>query len=166
MNNIKLFITDIDGVWTDASMYYDQKGNELKKFNTYDSAGVMLLKVISIPTAIMTGEETKIVKRRANKLNVDYLFQGVKDKLMEAKKLCKKLNINLDEVAFIGDDLNDYKLLKSVGLSACPSNSSELIKSVVDWKLDVQGGDGAYRFFVEKYLKKINQLDHCINSII
>ncbi|MDB4086300.1 HAD-IIIA family hydrolase [Flavobacteriaceae bacterium] len=165
-NKIKLFITDIDGVWTDGSMYYDQKGNELKRFNTYDSAGVELLRKISIPTVIITGEKTEIVKKRAEKLKIKHVYQGVSNKLKIAQKLCDSLSICLEEVAFIGDDLNDYKLLKAVGLSACPSNATEKIKSIVDWKLNIKGGDGAYRFFVEKYLKEIEQLEDCINSII
>ena len=71
----KLILTDIDGVWTDGGMYYDQFGNELKRFNTYDSAGVLLAHKLNIPVGIITGEETEIVSRRANKLSVDYLFQ-------------------------------------------------------------------------------------------
>ena len=79
----KLIITDIDGVWTDGGMYYDQTGNEWKKFNTADSAGVLFCKYYKIPVAIITGEETQIVKRRADKLKVDFLFQGVKNKLAQ-----------------------------------------------------------------------------------
>ena len=74
LNKIKLFITDIDGVWTDGGMFYDQTGNELKKFNTADSAGILFLRLLGIPTAIITGEDTQIVQRRADKLKVDYLY--------------------------------------------------------------------------------------------
>ena len=89
----KLILTDIDGVWTDGGMYYDQTGNELKKFHTYDAAGVLLAHKLNIPVGIITGENTKIVRRRAEKLKVDYLFQGIKDKLTVALDLCNKLNI-------------------------------------------------------------------------
>lgn len=78
MNLPKLILTDIDGVWTDGGMYYDQTGNEWKKFNTYDSAGVLLAHKYQIPVGIITGEETKIVQRRAEKLKIDFLYQGVK----------------------------------------------------------------------------------------
>ena len=88
----KLIITDIDGVWTDGGMYYDQSGNEWKKFNTSDSAGVLFCRLKKIPVAIITGEETEIVKRRAEKLKIDFLVQGSKDKLVDALNLCKKLN--------------------------------------------------------------------------
>src|SRR5690554_80950 len=89
----KLVITDIDGVWTDGGMYYDQTGNEWKKFNTSDSAGVLFLKLLNIPTAIITGEDTEIVRRRADKLNIQHVYMGVKDKVSVAKKLCIELNI-------------------------------------------------------------------------
>src|SRR6476469_6651167 len=111
----KLVITDIDGVWTDGGMFYDQTGNELKKFNTSDSAGVLFLKHLNIPFAVITGEDTEIMRRRAAKLKIDLLFMGVKNKTEVAEKLCVDLGISLADVAFIGDDLGDLKLLKKVG---------------------------------------------------
>jgi len=114
----KLVLTDIDGVWTDAGMYYDQTGNEWKKFSTSDSAGVLFCKHLSIPVGIITGEDTDIVKRRSDKLRIDYLYQGIQDKLSVATSLCQELNIRLSEVAYIGDDLGDVALLKAVGFSA------------------------------------------------
>ncbi len=118
--HIKLFITDIDGVWTDGGMYYDQTGNEWKKFNTGDSAGVLFLRLLDIPTAIITGEDTKIVKRRADKLGIPHLFMGVKNKLKVATALCEALGITLDNVAYIGDDINDIVLLRAVGFERLP----------------------------------------------
>lgn len=147
--NIKLIITDIDGVWTDGGMYYDQTGNEWKKFNTSDSWGVWIFKKLNIPLAIMTGEDTEIVMRRAKKLNIDNLHLGVKDKLSEAKKLCAKLNINLSEVAFIGDDLNDFELLSNVGFSAVPANAPDYLKKGRNFVTTKIGGKGAFREFAE-----------------
>ncbi|MEO8567742.1 MAG: HAD-IIIA family hydrolase [Ginsengibacter sp.] len=166
MDNIKLFITDIDGVWTDGGMYYDETGNEWKKFNTSDSAGVLLLRLLGIPVAIITGEDTEIVKRRAEKLKIDYLFMGVKSKLSVAEKLCNQLNISMKEAAYIGDDLNDIHLLKEVGLSAAPSNAPQYIKDIVKWKLDVKGGDGAFRAFVERYLNETGKLKDAIDLFL
>ncbi len=145
----KLVLTDIDGVWTDGGMYYDQTGNEWKKFNTSDSAGVMFLKTLGIPVGIITGEDTDIVRRRAQKLNIDLLFMGVKDKLSVATQLCQELKIELKEVAYIGDDINDIELLSAVGFSAAPANAPDYIKTLVDLKLTVAGGQGAFRAFVE-----------------
>ena len=152
MKKPKLILTDIDGVWTDGGMYYDQTGNEWKKFHTYDSAGVLFAHQNEIPVGIITGEDTEIVARRASKLKIDYLFQGVKNKLEVAENLCKQLNISLDEVAYIGDDLGDIELLKNVGISATPNSAPEYIKKYSQMVMTKNGGEGVFREFVEKIL--------------
>ncbi len=148
----KIVLTDIDGVWTDAGMYYDQTGNELKKFNTSDSAGVLFCKKLGIPVGIITGEDTEIVRRRADKLKIEFLYQGISDKVAIAKQIIRKLNIGWDDVAYIGDDLGDIALLKKVGYSCAPANSPDYIKNLVDYVSPVKGGDGAFRDFVENIL--------------
>ncbi len=148
----KLILTDIDGVWTDGGMYYDQTGNEWKKFHTYDSAGVLLAHRMNIPVGIITGENTEIVRRRAAKLKVDYVFQGVSDKLKIAQELCEELGISLEEVAYIGDDMPDVPLLKEVGFSAAPLNAPASVRSLVKYVTCTKGGDGAFREFVEMIL--------------
>ena len=152
MSKPKLILTDIDGVWTDGGMYYDQTGNEWKKFHTYDSAGVLFCKQHGIPVGIITGEETEIVKRRGEKLKVDYLFQGISDKLTVVKSICKELNIGLEDVAYIGDDLNDVEVLKNVGFTASPANAPEYIKKLSKIVTKKSGGEGAFREFVETIL--------------
>lgn len=152
MKKPKLILTDIDGVWTDGGMYYDQTGNEWKKFHTYDSAGVLFAHQNEIPVGIITGEDTEIVARRAAKLKIDYLFQGVKNKLEVAENLCKELSISLDEVAYIGDDLGDVELLKNVGISATPNSAPEYIKKYSQMVMTKNGGEGVFREFVEKIL--------------
>lgn len=164
--NIKLVLTDIDGVWTDGGMYYDQSGNELKKFNTSDSAGVVFLRLLEIPLGIITGENTQIVQRRAEKLKIHHLFMGVRNKLEVAETLCAELNISLQEVAFIGDDLNDAILLKAVGFSAVPANAPTYMEKYAQIRLNKSGGDGAFREFVEFLLKKENLLDIAIGKYI
>jgi len=153
---IKLFATDVDGVLTDAGMYYDENGNELKKFNTHDGMGFKLLKENGFKTAIITSEDTKIVQNRAMKLKVDYLYQGShRHKLDSIKEICEQENITLDEVAYIGDDINDKELLEKVGLSACPSNAVEQIKNIENIiHLKKSGGNGAVREFIELILKR------------
>lgn len=150
----KLVITDIDGVWTDGGMYYDNTGNEWKKFNTSDSAGVLFLKHLKIPLAIITGENTDIVVRRAKKLSVEYLYQGVKNKLAVAQSLCNELGINMQDVAYIGDDLGDINLLKNVGIAAAPSNAPQYVKQIVHFTTTARGGAGAFREFVETILQQ------------
>lgn len=148
----KLVLTDIDGVWTDGGMYYDQSGNEWKKFNTSDSAGVLWCKKMKIPVGIITGEDTDIVKRRAEKLKISILHQGISDKLTVAKTICKELQISLNDVAYIGDDIGDLELLTNVGISAAPNNAPIYIKSKVDFVTEKAGGEGAFREFVETVL--------------
>ena len=161
----KLIITDIDGVWTDGGMYYDQTGNEWKKFHTYDSAGVLFCKKLNIPIAIITGEDTEIVRRRAEKLNIEYLFMGVTNKHIVTRKLCCELGISLMDVAFIGDDLNDMELLKEVGISAVPSSAPDYIKEIADKCLSKRGGEGVFREFVE-YILLQNMDEHQFNEIL
>jgi 3-deoxy-D-manno-octulosonate 8-phosphate phosphatase (KDO 8-P phosphatase) len=149
MKAIKLILTDIDGVWTDGGMYYDQTGNEWKKFHTYDSAGVLFAHQLNIPVGIITGETTEIVKRRAEKLKVDFLYQGVRNKVEVANEICQQLGITLDEVAFIGDDLGDIELLKAVGISGVPASAPAYIRKLGTIQLKKNGGEGVFREFVE-----------------
>lgn len=158
----KLVLTDIDGVWTDAGMYYDQTGNEWKKFSTTDSAGVLFCKQLQIPVGIITGEDTEIVKRRAEKLKVEYLYQGINDKLSVAKTLCEELQISLSEVAYIGDDLGDIELLKAVGFSAAPANAPEYIQALVHCVTKKSGGEGAFREFVEEILTRAGVMSNVL----
>jgi len=163
---IKLVLTDIDGVWTDGGMYYDQSGNELKKFNTSDSAGVLFLRLLGIPLGIITGENTQIVQHRADKLKIERLYMGVRNKLETAEKLCAEMNISLQEVAYLGDDLNDAMLLKAVGFSAVPANAPAYMLKYADLRLSKNGGEGAFREFVEILLQKENMLETAIEKYL
>lgn len=149
---IKLFLTDVDGVLTDAGMYYSEHGDELKKFNTHDGMGLQIIQSLGIKTGIITSENTKIVERRFNKLKLDYLFQGKKSggKLASAKEICEKEGISLAEVAYIGDDINCFELLSAVGLAACPANALDKVKSIPGIiQLKKSGGEGCVREFIE-----------------
>ncbi len=164
---IKLFITDIDGVWTDGGMYYgDSPECEMKKFNTSDSAGVLFLKLAKIKTAIITGEKSKTVQRRYLKLKMDELFMGVSDKVTAAEFIKNKYALTWNEIAYIGDDINDILLLRKVGLSACPSSAEDYIKKEVDWVLSKKGGEGVFREFVQKYLQHENMLKEIIDRYL
>lgn len=145
----KLILTDIDGVWTDGGMYYDQECMELKKFHTYDSAGVLFAHHLGIPVGILTGENTNIVKRRSDKLRMDYLYLGCKDKVAVVNDLCSQLGITMEDVAYIGDDLNDMKLLKLVGWAGVPSSAPLYVQKLANVKLTKKGGEGVFREFVE-----------------
>ena len=149
---IKLFLSDVDGTLTDAGMYYGESGEEFKKFNTRDGKGFELLRSKGIKTGIITSENTKIVEDRAKKLKVDYLYQGVENqgKLEIAREICKEEGITLNEVAYVGDDINCRELLESTGISACPSNATDNIQNILGIvKLSKSGGCGAVREFAD-----------------
>jgi YrbI family 3-deoxy-D-manno-octulosonate 8-phosphate phosphatase len=152
-SKIKLFAMDVDGVLTDGSMYYSEKGEVLKKFNTRDGMGIELLRRNGVIPAIITQEESKIVLRRAGKLKVEEVYIGVKDKLRVIKELAQKYSLSLDEIAYIGDDINDLALLREVGLSFAPSDAMSEVKQLVHQVLSRRGGEGAVREAVEFILQ-------------
>tara|TARA_Y200000002_G_scaffold381933_2_gene397382 strand:+ start:1336 stop:2490 length:1155 start_codon:yes stop_codon:yes gene_type:complete len=149
---IKVFLSDVDGTLTDSGMYYSESGEELKKFNTRDGKGFELLKKTGIKVGIITSEDTSIVERRAKKMKLDYLFQGLehKGKLDVALEICKNEGISLEEIAYIGDDVNCIELLENVGLAACPSDSVLSVKNISNINvMTKKGGEGAVREFSE-----------------
>lgn len=149
---IKLFLSDVDGTLTDGGMYYSENGDELKKFNTRDGMGFQLLREAGIKTGIITSENTQIVANRAQKLKIDFLLQGKRNggKLAAAEEICKQLGITLNEVAYIGDDINCRELLESVGLAACPADANPIIKNITSINvMSRNGGDGCVREFIE-----------------
>ena len=153
-NNIKLVATDIDGVWTDAKMYYTENGDFMKSFSTYDGMAVQLLREKNIETVIITSEDSNSVLQRAKKLKIKNVTIGEKNKLKKIKKICADKKIDLSEVAYIGDDINDIDVLKEVGFSALTSNSPIKGKIKVDYITNRKGGDGAFREFVDLILKE------------
>ena len=158
MKNIKLLAMDVDGVLTDAGMYYSEKGDELKRFNTRDGMGISLLQQEGIIIAIITGENTEIVKRRSKKLNIKEIFQGVKDKKEIVISLCERYNIDREEVAYIGDDINDLEVIKFVGLGATVADGMKIIKEHSKYVTSLKGGEGAVReiceYILENYTTK------------
>ncbi len=146
LQNIKLLMMDCDGVLTDAGMYYSPNGDELKRFSTYDGMGINLLRRIGIKSAIITGENSPMVSQRAAKLKIEYLYLGCGNKLEAAIAICRKENLTLKEIAFIGDDINDLELLRNVGFAACPPNARPEVKEIENiYLLSVKGGDGTVR---------------------
>lgn len=157
--DIKLFLTDIDGTLTDGGMYYSENGDELKKFNTRDGMGLKLLQEKGIKVGIITSENRYLNTRRAEKLNVDFFEQGVCNggKLQKAKNICQELHITLEEVAYIGDDINCLELLSSVGFAACPRDASIEIKNIPGIRiLTLNGGGGCVREFCNLIINSVN----------
>ena len=152
LSQVRLFATDVDGVLTDAGMYYGESGDEWKKFNTRDGMGIKLLQRAGIITAIVTQERTKLVARRAEKLAIPELHQGVMDKLSCIREMAARHGLTLSQVAYIGDDINDLEALKAVGFSASPADGMPQIAAVVDYVCQKKGGEGAVREIVEMIL--------------
>ena len=150
---IKLVATDIDGVWTNAKMYYTENGEFMKSFSTYDGMATSLLMNEGIDVAILTSEKSEIVKSRAKKLEIKYVYINEKEKLFRMEYLCNRLNISMDEVAYIGDDINDLEVLQQVGISAMPCTSPILDKVNPDYITKRAGGDGAFREFADLLIK-------------
>lgn len=152
-SKIKIFLSDIDGVLTDAGMYYTEDGDEFKKFCTYDGMGFQLLQQTGVKVGILTSEDRQLNRRRAKKLGLDFDFHGAKNKLQIVEELCKKEQISLDEVAYIGDDVNCFELLSNVGIAICPNNAIHKIKTIPNIiQLNKNGGEGVVREFVDQIL--------------
>jgi 3-deoxy-D-manno-octulosonate 8-phosphate phosphatase (KDO 8-P phosphatase) len=136
---------DVDGVLTDAGMYYSESGDELKKFNTRDGMGIKLLQAAGFVTAFITKEKTAIVERRGQKLAVPEVHQGIDDKLTVLTRLARKYGLTLEQVAYIGDDVNDLETLRAVGFSAAPVDAMPVVLQVVHYVCAKKGGEGAVR---------------------
>ena len=150
--NIKLVATDIDGVWTDARMYVTPEGDWMKAFSTYDGMAVSMLQKKGIIVAILTSENTNIVLARAEKLNIDEVYVDEHEKLKRLIYLSKKYELSMNEVAYIGDDVNDLEALKAVGLSALSGNSPIQDKFTPNYITKRNGGQGAFREFSDLIL--------------
>lgn len=158
MKNIRLFMTDVDGTLTDGGMYYSADGDVMKKFNARDGMGLQLLQKAGIKVGIITSEDTNIVRRRAEKLGIDFLVQGKRDggKLAACADICENLAIGLDRLAYIGDDVNCTELLRSAGLRACPADAMPEVKNIPGiLVMNLKGGEGCVREFAELILNNM-----------
>jgi YrbI family 3-deoxy-D-manno-octulosonate 8-phosphate phosphatase len=146
---VKIFLADVDGTMTDGGKYLSEKGDETKKFYIPDGMGLMMIRQMGIKTGIITSETVSIVTRRAEQLKMDFVVTGAKNKLQAAKEVSAKTGVALSEMAFIGDDINDYDLLAAVGFAACPADAQDFIKNIPRIRvLRAAGGQGAVREFI------------------
>lgn len=152
---IKLFVMDVDGTLTDGGIYYDNTGNEFKRFDVKDGAGIVELHKHGVKTMILTGRSSKCVERRAQELKVDYIIQGVSDKAAFLEGFLKDNKIGYEETAYIGDDLNDLECINLVGNTACPFDATEKVKNAVHCICESRGGYGAVREFIDYILKEL-----------
>lgn len=153
-SEIEIFLTDCDGCLTDGGMYYSENGDEMKKFSAYDGMGFQLLRNNGIITGIITGEDVQLNRRRAEKLKLDYLIEGCKDKVQAVRRICEERGVDASHVAYMGDDINDLELLKEVGISFAPANAHERIIDLVTYVTSREGGQGAVREAIEELLRR------------
>lgn len=153
IKKIKLLILDVDGVMTDAGMFFTENGDQFKKYNAKDGMAIMALSKIGVDVGIISsGFKLEMVKARADLLKIKHLYVGRDPKIDILNQWCEKLQISLDEVAIIGDDINDLSIMNKVGFSACPADAVLRVKQSVDLVLQTKGGRGCVREFIDFYL--------------
>lgn len=146
---IRYFFTDVDGTLTDGLVYYGREGEQMKAFSLIDGTGFYLLKQMHIEGGIVTGENSEVVQRRAEKLKLNYCILNSQDKYRDMRRLLESLGSTFDHLAYIGDDLNDLELLRASAISFCPSNAHEIVRKEADVVCKCSGGKGAFREAVE-----------------
>lgn len=150
---IKILLTDIDGVLTDGGMYYTEDGMVMKKFFVKDGMGTTLLKKAGFLTGVISTDVSLINKMRAERLKMDFVYTGIWEKEKALEEICAQTKLLLENVAFIGDDVNDLQILQKVGFAACPVDAVDEVKKIVHFKCKNKGGKGAYREVVDLILK-------------
>jgi 3-deoxy-D-manno-octulosonate 8-phosphate phosphatase (KDO 8-P phosphatase) len=156
---IELIVLDVDGTMTDGKIYYSNSGDEIKSFNIKDGLMIKSWNRLGKRSAIITGRVSKIVERRAKELDITFIRQGIKDKASELENIIKELNITLENVAVIGDDMNDLSMLKLVEKSFAPYDANAFIYDFVNYPLNKKGGDGAVAEMIDILLKEENLYD-------
>ncbi|MDG1146921.1 MAG: HAD-IIIA family hydrolase [Crocinitomicaceae bacterium] len=155
LDKIKLLVIDVDGVMTDGGMYFTESGDQFKKFNTKDGMAIIHLTKSNFQVAIISsGFKGDAVARRAEMLGIQHCSVSRSPKIETLSAICKELNINLENVAMIGDDINDLAVIEKVGFSACPKDAVNVIKSQVDVILENKGGEGCVRELIDMYILK------------
>lgn len=155
LEKIKLLVLDVDGVMTDGGMYYTENGDQIKKYNTKDGMAIQYLVKDDFQVAIISsGFKHEMVKARAELLGIQHCYVGRDPKMAVLNQFCEKLQIKLENVAIVGDDVNDMEIIKSVGFSACPKDAVNVVKGQVDVVLSKKGGEGCVREFIDTYLLK------------
>ena len=152
--DIKLLVMDVDGTLTDGKIYMSANGELMKAFNIKDGYAIARLRDYGIEPVIITGRKSEIVSQRCAELKITELYQGIENKSYKLRDVCKEYCIDLSQVAYIGDDLNDLSCMKICGYSACPSDAMKQVRDSVNYVCETKGGDGAVREFIDFLLSK------------
>ncbi len=165
-SQIKLIISDVDGVWTDGKIIYAGDHREIKEFNVRDGLGVKLAQRVGIAIALVTSRRSAALERRARELGITELRQGAANKLDETERLAQKLELSFDEILYAGDDLPDLAPMTRVAISAAPSNAAPEVLAAATWKLDSRGGGGAFRELVERLLRERGDWEALVQEFV
>jgi YrbI family 3-deoxy-D-manno-octulosonate 8-phosphate phosphatase len=160
LRKVELLVMDVDGTLTDSAMYYSAKGEELKRFSTRDGMGISLLHLHGIKTAIITSENTAIVSARAEKLKIERVILGSKEKLTDLQIIADEMKLSSENIAYIGDDINDLDVIKWAGVGACPSDAVQEVIEAADYVCNKPGGNGAVRELADMILKEKRSLNN------
>lgn len=165
LKKLKYLVIDVDGTMTDGGIYYDELGNELKKFCTKDAAGFFAAHAVGIKIIVLTGRECAATTRRMKEMKVDFLYQNVKSKKEFLTEFMKQKNIIREEIGYIGDDLNDFVAMRLTGYVACPSDGCKEITAIADYISSYKGGHGAVRDIIEHLLRENGEWDKAISQV-
>ncbi len=162
--DIRLIISDVDGVWTDGRIIYSSDRHELKEFNVRDGLAAKLAQRAGIIVALLTSRSSPALERRAKELGIHELHQGATNKLEASERLAQRLGVPFEQVLYAGDDLPDLAPMTRAGISAAPSDAAPEVRGVATWKLDAAGGAGAFREIVERVLRERGEWDLLIRE--
>jgi 3-deoxy-D-manno-octulosonate 8-phosphate phosphatase (KDO 8-P phosphatase) len=163
--NIKLIALDVDGTLTDSGVYYDDHGNELKKFSTKDGAGIQVAKSAGLKIIVLTGRECNATLRRMSELKADIIKQNVKNKAAWLREYMIENGVDKTEIGYIGDDVNDLPPMRLCGFVGCPADACKEVKSIADYISPVNGGSGAVRDCIEYLLTESGQWTELIEKV-
>ncbi len=164
--DIRLIISDVDGVWTDGKIIYAGDRSEVKEFNVRDGLAVKLAQRSGIAVALLTSRHSQALERRAKELGIVELHQGAVNKLEAAERIAQKLSISFDQILYAGDDLPDLAPMTRVAISAAPADAAPEVRAIATWKLERAGGAGAVREIVERLLRERGEWDLLIREFV
>lgn len=163
---IKMLVFDVDGTLTDGAIYVGAQGELMKAFSVKDGLGINLAMQSGFKVALVTGRKSEILEKRAQELGVNAVYQGVSDKVAVLRDICKKYDISLEQVAFMGDDLNDLMAMQTVGLACTPCDAAQDVRAVAHYITKENGGKGAARSFIEYILKAQDVWQKTVQSYV
>lgn len=167
LTRVRLLALDVDGVLTDGGVLFDDAGGEMKRFHIHDGLGIVLAGLAGLPVAWITGRRSPIVERRAKELKVTHLLQGVRDKAVALREIVEALGIGMDNIACMGDDLNDLPMLRLAAVAIAPANAvSPEVRAAVHWVTPREGGSGAVRDAIELILRARGDWNTVLDSYL